>query len=55
MTLLAVPALVVAVAVTIIVVAMIWGWRNGTLHLSEQEHVDVEFERIVRRLEPRLR
>jgi hypothetical protein len=55
MTLLAVPALFVALAVTIIVVAMIWGWRNGTLHLSEQEHVDVEFERIVRRLEPRLR
>jgi hypothetical protein len=55
MTLLAIPALLVALAVTIIVVAMIWAWRNGTSYLSEQEHVDFEFERIVRRLESPLR
>lgn len=53
MILLAVPALLVFLAVTIIVAAVAWGWRNGTLHTTEQERVDIEFERIVHRLHPR--
>ncbi len=43
--------LLVALAVKIIVAAVAWAWRTGTLHPSEQERIDLEFERIVRRLE----
>ncbi len=40
---------------TIIAGASAWGWRNGTLHTTEQERIDMEFERIVRRLDSRAR
>ncbi len=43
--------LLVALAVTIIVTTVAWAWHRGTLHPTEQERVDLEFERIVRRLE----
>ena len=43
-------ALVLAAAV-IVAAALAWGWRNDTLRTSEQEHFDLEFERIVRRLD----
>jgi hypothetical protein len=36
-------------AVTAMVAALAWGWSNGTLHTSEQERFDLEFERIARR------
>ncbi len=42
--------LVPVLGVTIIVGASAWGWRNGTMHTTEQERIDLEFERIVRRL-----
>jgi hypothetical protein len=35
-------------AVTAMVAALAWGWSNGTLHTTEQERFDPEFERIAR-------
>jgi hypothetical protein len=37
----------VLVALVIMATAITWAWRQGSLHPSEQELVDVEFERIV--------
>lgn len=38
-------------AVAILTAVVWWAWRNGTLQTTDQERVDFEFERIVRRLE----
>ena len=44
-------ALVPVLALMIVTAALAWGWPNGTLHTTEQERFDMEFERIVRRLD----
>lgn len=44
-------AVLVLSAVMAMLAALAWGWRNGTLHTTEQERFDLEFERIARRLE----
>jgi hypothetical protein len=44
-------AVLVLWAVMLMVAALAWGWTNGTLHTTEQERFDLEFERIARRLE----
>jgi hypothetical protein len=44
-------AVLVLLAVTVMFPALAWGWRNRTLHTTEQEHFDLEFERIACRLE----
>jgi hypothetical protein len=44
-------AVLVLSAVMAMVAALAWGWSNGTLHTTEQERFDLEFERIARRLE----
>lgn len=48
------PALTVLLSTQIVLAALAWGWRNGTLHVSEQERVDMEFDRIVRRFRGRV-
>jgi hypothetical protein len=44
-------AVLVLSAIMVMVAALAWGWTNGTLHTTEQERFDLEFERIARRLE----
>jgi hypothetical protein len=39
--------MLVLVALVIMATAITWAWQQGSLHPSEQELVDVEFERIV--------
>lgn len=51
MTPLTLSVTLVAIALAIVATTIAWAWRNGTLHTSEQERVDLEFERIVRRLD----
>jgi hypothetical protein len=46
-----VVAFLVGSAFAVIVGALGWGWSRGTLHETDRERVDREFERIVRRLE----
>lgn len=48
-------AMPVLLAVMIMVAAVGWARRHGTLHPSEQELVEVEFERIVRGFEVPIR
>jgi hypothetical protein len=45
------PALLALLALMIIVAALAWGWRHETLRTTEQEWTDIEFERIIRRLD----
>jgi hypothetical protein len=40
----------VVLAFAIVAASIAWAWRHGTLHPTEQERTDLEFERIVRRL-----
>lgn len=44
-------AVLFLVAFAIVLFAVVWAWRNGTLRTSEQERFDMKFERIVRRLD----
>ena len=39
------------IAIAVVVFALVWGWRHGTLRSTEQERIDFEFARIVRRLD----
>jgi hypothetical protein len=41
----------VVASVGVIVGAVAWGWRNGTLGETPQERFDREFDRIARRLD----
>ena len=45
---LVIPLLVCA-ALAIVLGTVAWGWANGTLGDTQQERVDHQFERIVRR------
>jgi hypothetical protein len=42
----------VVVAVVLLAVLACASWRSGDLRTTEQERIDFEFERIVRRLDP---
>ena len=44
-------SLLVLAAFAVVVGAVWYGWRTGSLHLTEQEVVDLEFERIVAALD----
>jgi hypothetical protein len=41
----------VVMALAIVAATIAWAWRHGTLRTTEQERIDLEFERIVRRLD----
>jgi hypothetical protein len=45
------PLILFLMALAIIAMAIAWAWRNDTLHASEQEHIDLKFDHIVRRLD----
>ena len=45
------PLVLVLIAGTIVAMALVWAWRHGSLRTTEQERYDMEFERIVRRLD----
>ena len=41
----------VAMALSTVAGTIGWAWRHGTLRTTEQERIDFEFERIVRRMD----
>ena len=43
--------LLVLLAFVIVAAALAWAWWHESLHPSEQERIDLEFERIVGALE----
>ena len=46
----AVIASLVATSIGVMVGAVVWAWRSGSLFETKQERYDHEFERITRRL-----
>ncbi len=45
------PTLLFFVVTAIMSLALVWSWRNDALRTTEQERIDMEFERIVRRFD----
>ena len=45
------PHLLMLILAAIMTVAVVWAWRNDALRTTDQERVDMEFERIVRRFD----
>ncbi len=46
------PVVLGLLVLTIIALSILWGWRNGSLLTTEQDLYDIEFDRIVRRVDP---